>query len=65
MDDLNVNKDFSLHKVGEGAHYGLYKWCKFFGVMTTLCSSPKPKYIKEVSIPFLVDHFFQVTVEAY
>ena len=25
LDDLNATKDFTLSKVGEGAHYGLYK----------------------------------------
>ena len=33
-DELDVSKDFSLNKVGEDAHYGLFKWCKVFGLMT-------------------------------
>ena len=55
LDDLNATKDFTLSKVGEGAHYGLYKWCKIFGVMTTRCTSPKPKYIEAVRGAFTVE----------
>ncbi len=33
-DDLNASKDFSLIKLGEEAHYGLFKWCNAFGLMT-------------------------------
>ena len=54
-------KEFNLFRVGHAAQYGLYKWCKIFGVMTKARrregehTPSAPKYVEALRNAFTVE----------
>jgi len=60
-EEVRASKDFKLQNVGTEAQYGLFKWCKIFGVMTQGRSRdgvhvpPAPKYVDAVRGAFTVE----------
>ena len=61
-DQVEPDKEFTLRNVGREARYGLFKWCKVFGIMTTArtqgsrgYSPSAPKYVEAVRNAFTVE----------
>jgi hypothetical protein len=62
-DQVQPDKEFTLRDVGTEALYGLFKWCKVFGIMTVARTHSNkgfvpsaPKYVEAIRCAFTVEN---------